>query len=302
MGRIWFARNWRIQKIFAYLLIIEFPFTVACLTLMGVAHPDTYRDKLWQNGADKGFNSAPNSILYAYANWETPTIPLVWSHYMTEFNVVISLLSMFILLVKSAMFILHCFIPVLSVFVHALLVALYCVSIYNQSRPDLSDPNSQQLSMPWYLQKGCSYATPGNKSYCLQARASFAVVVVMMVLFLVYLCYSLWCVFPTAQERAERIADHESAMEMKKLTMYGSDPELSQEERREANRQLFMNLPKTPNTPGFGQGGLNPMTPRTVAFTALNGVPPTPRVVNTAGPGKQLPFREYELQTTSGDR
>lgn len=77
---IWFARQWRIPKIFVALLILEFPLTVACLTLMGIAHPNTYRTKLWQNGFDKGFNSAPNSILYAYANWQTPTIPLIWSH------------------------------------------------------------------------------------------------------------------------------------------------------------------------------------------------------------------------------
>lgn len=288
---IWFAREWRIPKIFLALLIIEFPLTVACLTLMGVAHPNTYRTKLWQNGFDKGFNSAPNSILYAYANWETPTTPLIWSHYMTEFNVVISVLSMFILLVKSAMFILHIFLPALSVFVHALLVALYCVSIYNQSSHDLSDPAHPSPGLPWYLSKGCGYAESGNYSFCMQARASFAVVIVMTALFVAYLGYSIWCCFPTDQEKAERYADHQSAVEMKKLSMYGSNADLSQDERREANRQLFMSLPKTPNTPGFGQA-LNPMTPRTVAFTQLNGVPPTPRV-NTAVPDKQLPFRDY---------
>lgn len=99
---------------------------------------------------------------------------------MTEFNVVISILSMFILLAKSAMFIMHIFIPALSVLVHALLVALYSVSIYNQSRPDMSDINHPSPGMPWYLSKGCSYATPGNKGYCLQARASFAVTIVML--------------------------------------------------------------------------------------------------------------------------
>lgn len=98
---------------------------------------------------------------------------------MTEFNVIITLLSMFILLAKSAMYILHIFIPALSVVVHALLVALYCVSIYNQSRPDMSDPEHPSPGLPWYLSKGCSYAEPGNKGYCMQARASFAVVIVM---------------------------------------------------------------------------------------------------------------------------
>lgn len=99
---------------------------------------------------------------------------------MTTFNVVISLLSMFILLVKASMYVLHCFIPALSVFVHALLVALYCVSIYNQSRPDMTDLEKPSPGLPWYISKGCSYATPGNHGYCMQARATFAVVIVMM--------------------------------------------------------------------------------------------------------------------------
>lgn len=99
---------------------------------------------------------------------------------MTLFNMVIALLSMFILLVKSAMFVLHIFLPVISVFVHALLVALYTVSIYNQSRPDNSDPVLRSGSLPWYLNKGCTHATSGNKGYCLQARATFALVIVMM--------------------------------------------------------------------------------------------------------------------------
>lgn len=93
---------------------------------------------------------------------------------------VISVLSMFILLVKSAMFVLHCWIPALSVVIHAALVALYAVSIYNQSQPDLSDPEHQLRGLPWYLSKGCSYAERGNEGYCLQARASFAVVILMV--------------------------------------------------------------------------------------------------------------------------
>lgn len=99
---------------------------------------------------------------------------------MTTFNVVIAVLSMFILLVKSVMFIMHTFVPILSLFVHALLVALYAVSIHNQSAPDMSDPDKPSSGMPWYLSKGCSYATPANHSYCMQARATFAVTCVML--------------------------------------------------------------------------------------------------------------------------
>lgn len=77
--------------------------------------------------------------------------------------------------------------------------------------------------------------------------------------------------------------------------MYSDDEGLTKDERREKNRQLFLNLPKTPNTPGFGVH--NPMTPRTVAFTQLNGGE-RPHV-SSAGPSRSLPFRElsYELQS-----
>ncbi|PPJ60001.1 hypothetical protein CBER1_02666 [Cercospora berteroae] len=276
-----FAKQWRTPKIFVWLLIIEFPLTVACLALMGIAQPNKYRTKLWQNGFDKGFNSAPNSILYDYANWRPAHTPTVWSSYMTEFNVAISLVSMFILLVKSATFIMHIWIPALSAFAHALLVALYATSIYNQSAADMSDPDHPSPGMPWYLSKGCSHATPGNRSYCMQARASFGVVIIMLTLFVVYLGLSVWSCIPTPEERAEREAGHRSDLEMKKLSMYGLDDDLTKEERREHNRQLFLNLPKTPT--GFGTYN-NPMTPRTTAFTQLNGARMSPGA---------LPLRDF---------
>ena len=101
---------------------------------------------------------------------------------MTQFNVVVSVLAMFILLVKSVMFVLHSFLPLLSVFVHLLLVALYAVAIRNQATPDLSDKSVPHLSksLPWYLSKGCGFATEKNKGYCMQARASFGVSIVML--------------------------------------------------------------------------------------------------------------------------
>lgn len=58
---------------------IEFLFTIAVLTLFGIADPDTYRTKLWQEGSDHGFNSNPNEILYSYANHDPIDTPLVWS-------------------------------------------------------------------------------------------------------------------------------------------------------------------------------------------------------------------------------
>lgn len=99
---------------------------------------------------------------------------------MTIFNVVISVLSMFVLLLKSIMFVLHTWIPLFSALVHAALVAVYAVAIRNQSASDMSDPDKPSPGLPWYLSKGCSHATPGNHGYCMQARASYALTIVMM--------------------------------------------------------------------------------------------------------------------------
>lgn len=86
---------------------------------------------------------------------------------------------------------------------------------------------------------------------------------------------------------------------MKKIEEYSPDSELSQEEKWERNRQMFLNLPKTPNTPGFGQR--NPMTPRTVAFTALNGGAGPSQPLASAGPSGPLPFRQQYAQGSVPD-
>ena len=76
---------------------------------------------------------------------------------------------------------------------------------------------------------------------------------------------------------------------MRKVAVEGNETTLSQEEKWERNRQIFLNLPKTPNTAGFGMQMQNPMTPRTVAFTQLNGGPgPSSQQHQPAG----LKFRE----------
>lgn len=104
-------------------------------------------------------------------------------------------------------------------------------------------------------------------------------------LFSFYTIFSCYSLMPTDAERAERQEARQSDIEMKKVVEYSPDSEMSQEGKWERNRQIFLNLPKTPNTPGFGMK--NPMTPRTVAFTQLNGGQPTSR-----GPPGGLKFRE----------
>lgn len=61
------------------LVVLELALTVPLLTFTGIAAPNTYRTKLWQDGANNGFNSSPLTGLYAAANYRPYTTPRVWS-------------------------------------------------------------------------------------------------------------------------------------------------------------------------------------------------------------------------------
>jgi hypothetical protein len=74
-------RRWRrsVFWVIIALVILEFPLTVAALTLFGIADPDTYRTRLWEDGHLNGFNSDPSAPLYAAANYQSIKIPIIWS-------------------------------------------------------------------------------------------------------------------------------------------------------------------------------------------------------------------------------
>lgn len=73
-------RKWKFPKVIIWLNVIELAGTVAALVMFGIADPDLYRTNLWQIGYDNGFNSSPDEVLYAYANYRPlPKIAFVWS-------------------------------------------------------------------------------------------------------------------------------------------------------------------------------------------------------------------------------
>ena len=74
-----FPKRWRDRKLVFYMMGVEIPFTIAVLTLTGVASHNLYRTLLWKDGYMNGFNSSPDEALYAAANYRPYTAPLVWS-------------------------------------------------------------------------------------------------------------------------------------------------------------------------------------------------------------------------------
>lgn len=74
------SRRYRPNNYPAYTLCaLELGLTVALLALSGIASPNLYRTKLWQDGADNGFNSSPLAGVYAAANYRPYKTPMVWS-------------------------------------------------------------------------------------------------------------------------------------------------------------------------------------------------------------------------------
>ena len=99
---------------------------------------------------------------------------------ITDYNVVVSVISMFILLVKAVLFIMPMLIPLLSLIINIIVTALWCVSVYGQAGPDYSDPEHPS-KVAWYITKSCSYAeASGNKHNCNMAKGSFAASVLML--------------------------------------------------------------------------------------------------------------------------
>ena len=182
-------------------MAFELPLSVAALALFGISSPDLYRTRFWEEGFLQGWNSSPDQVIYDYANYRTPHYPTPWAqkyassrnpaskpsyhsnvltnHSTTNFNVVVAVLSVFLLLCKGIMLICSVFHPLISLAIHATLTALWAVAIHNQAAPDTSDPTRPQPGAPWYITKSCGPpVNPDLLGYCKQAKAAFAVSVI----------------------------------------------------------------------------------------------------------------------------
>jgi hypothetical protein len=88
---------------------------------------------------------------------------------------------MFFWLVKTTLWLLKVFFPILSLLLHIALMALWAYGIHIQTAPDTIDPTHTNNGAPWYITKSCNIVDDKHiKSYCMQAKSSFAVSIIML--------------------------------------------------------------------------------------------------------------------------
>ncbi|KAL2143546.1 hypothetical protein VTI28DRAFT_10332 [Corynascus sepedonium] len=239
-------------------MVPELAGIIPLLVLFGLQQPDAFRSLFWRIGFENKQNSNPNMILYAYANYEPlPTVPFVWSKTLTNFNVAISILSLFVLLAKMIATIMKVYYPLFGTLTSLALTVLYTVSIYGQAGPDYADERYPSPT-PWHLRIGCSLAEPyGAVKTCRMVQATLGVTVYLLVVYLFQLGFAVWAMLPN-----------------KELDMYDSDYEDDDDEgygRHPAKKEKNKGVARaqTPPTPPTATENVVPFTPRTQAFHAL---------------------------------
>lgn len=99
---------------------------------------------------------------------------------LTNFNVGISVLSLFVLLIKLVAFIMKVWFPVVGVFYSAVMTILYAISVYGQAGPDYADP-AQPSPVAWYIRMSCQPAAEYDAvGDCKLAKGTFGVTAYML--------------------------------------------------------------------------------------------------------------------------
>ncbi|KZM20505.1 uncharacterized protein EKO05_0004538 [Ascochyta rabiei] len=275
MACFFIPRQWRLVRYVWFLIIFEFPFTVANLALFGIASPNLYRTILWNEGGKLGFNSDSSTVVYAYANYRPVTIPVVWSGFNTQYHLVIGVVCMFFYLIKVTMWLLHVFLPIFSILLHIPLLAIWAYGIHIQTSPDTIDPARRNNGAPWYITKNCNIVDDKQiQKYCMQAKSSFAVSCIMLTIYTLFLLISLYSLYPTADQRLAHSARRAEKKAEKEI--WASTPDGSNEMTAEEQWQHMWELQQLPRTPGPAEAMdlKTPMTPRTRAFGHLEAAAP----------------------------
>lgn len=182
-----------------WLMPLELIGVVPALVIFGISQPNLYRTDMWQIGweHDPPLNSNPARVLYAYANYQPqPKIALIWTRTFTNFNVAISIISLFFLLGKLTAFIMRVWYPIFATFINVSMVALYTVCVYGTIGPDYTD-SRYPAPAAWYYRIGCDIAKPyGKYKSCMIARYSLVIGVYMLAIYLCNLGFSVYAMLP----------------------------------------------------------------------------------------------------------
>jgi hypothetical protein len=106
----------------------------------------------------------------------------------------------------------------------------------------------------------------------MQAKGSFACTVIMLTIFVTHLGLAIFSCFPTEETRAKKRERLERRMSISAL--------------KDIQSPTF---PLSPTGGSFGQNGLPPMTPRTLAFNRLGGTTDLPLRNHFSTPRPQSP-------------
>ncbi|EEY21113.1 conserved hypothetical protein [Verticillium alfalfae VaMs.102] len=268
-----FHRKWPSAKRYMWFnMLAELICMVPLLVLFGIAQPNTWRTKMWQIGYENGWNSDPRMILYAHANYRPlPKIPFVWSQSLTDFNVALTLVSLFSLIVRMVLFIMKVYYPLVALIFNIILTALWTTSMYGQMGPDHADPE-RPSNIAWYITRSCAPAGGRHNAEksCRLAKASFAVTVLMLAVVLVNLGMAVWGMWPTEADKHPH----------RKNSRWGddSDDEDDEDDNVESDRsspvktggQWEMASMAGGKGPASPRVMVQPYTPRTMAFQTLD--------------------------------
>lgn len=99
----------------------------------------------------------------------------------TQYHLVIGVVCTFFWLVKVPLWLLKVFYPILSLPLHIALACLWAYGLHVQTAPDTIDPKRENHGAPWYITKNCDIVKDKTiRGYCMQAKSSFAVSVIML--------------------------------------------------------------------------------------------------------------------------
>lgn len=221
---------------------------VPALVIFGISQPNLYRTDMWQIGweHDPPLNSNPARVLYAYANYQPqPKIALIWTRTFTNFNVAISIISLFFLLGKLTAFIMRVWYPIFATFINVSMVALYTVCVYGTIGPDYTDLR-YPAPAAWYYRIGCDIARPyGKYKSCMIARYSLVIGVYMLAIYLCNLGFSIYAMLPN---KINDVSDDDDDDEDGSTT---SEPKGGVWEMHNMKTPSIRAMPYTPRTQAF---------------------------------------------------